>query len=209
MICGNRYIIINEPKHPRLSEILGVRFTCVELPELLLIRPVVVREPIQREELGSNDLLGWIARQYAAHHLKVQSVSKGYYNAIEVKLSEGVTLGFSFSTPTREPDAEARQNVNLQFLIREDSCKDNGLRLLRSFLDYLEYAPENPVKVVFFKYGIIDGDALGREVKTTNEDRLRRVYDRFFRPELITTTEYYRIPFCAKFPKKAEKDGRN
>lgn len=206
MIFGNHFFNFRTARRPCDNETnLGFPVSCLDLSDPAKFPPVVTRTAIDARRMPENSIVGWIAQKYRCSRLASSRGLLGHHSSIEVEIASGVTLGFAFFKPDKTPDDQSQRHVNIQFLIKESDSKNDALRALKGFLRHLESAPQNPVEVVFFRYGKIDSDLIGREVVTTPRRELEKPYQRLLRPKLIPATDYYQIEFRPKSPKSAER----
>lgn len=204
MIIGNHLFTFRKAQRPcDFGGVLGFVISCLDLSDPEKFPPIVTRTPIDSCRLPENSVVGWVATKYCCSRLFSSRGLLGFHSSIEVEIAEGVTLGFAFFKLDKTPDHDQR-HINIQFLIKESHSKSDALRALKAFLRHLESAPQNPVEVVFFKYGAIDSGLIGRPVITTSRDRLEKAYQRMLHPKPIPATDYYQIEFTPKFPIRAE-----
>ncbi len=173
------------------------------LPDLdvlkLLPKPRPLTSPVAPSEVGG--IFSLIASNYPLYTFLSYDQNRNLCLCWKVDLDEGVRAGFNFKNPNSGKLDRSNACLNIQFLIRDPSSNANALNALRKFIGFLEELEENPISVVYFKYGELDCELLGETVTTIPDWRLRPVYERALGARALEGTKYFEIPFKPIHPK--------
>jgi hypothetical protein len=163
-------------------------------------KPVFSRSQVDVQQIDG--ALGQLAEIYPITSISALDSSLDFFHCWEVTLDEGVKLGLMFKDPVSQEIGCRQRFLNLQFIVRQTGSKANGIAALRRFLRVLESLPDNPVQLVYYRYGDIRADLIGeRDLETVAALRLDRVYERLFRRKPIGGTEYYALDYQPRFPR--------
>ncbi len=146
--------------------------------------------------------LGELARRFPVSSRSAIDVDFKSFFCWDLEIGKGVRIGFSFRHPDEEEPDQKQRYLNLQFLVRSPDSRENGLKALKSFLKALEDLRDNPVELVYYKYGPIRFDLIQQEgLETAKAERLDPVYSRLFKRKQIGRSEYYQLDYAPKHPR--------
>lgn len=163
--------------------------------------PIRSRFPLQSDERAG--VFGYFADKYPMAFTSALDVTLDFFYCWEVVLDQGVTIGFTFKNPHTGKIDRPQRFMNIQYVLRDKDSRADALKALKGFLGLLEEMPENPVQLVYYRYGDIRWDLIGVEqFETEAARRLDPIYKRLFNRKRIVGTDYFSFDFQPCFPRE-------
>lgn len=163
--------------------------------------PILNRSALRPDERAG--VFGYLVEKYPVSFTSALDVTLDFFYCWEVNLDDGVRVGFTFKDPHTGKIDRHQRFLYIQYVLRDKDSKVDALKALKGFLELLEEMAENPVQLVYYRYGDIRWDLIGVvEFETETARRLDPIYKRLFKRKRIVGTDYFSFDFQPCFPRE-------